>query len=57
MKEIANAFNVYFANIGEKLASEIEKNVNNIADYTNYINITYLIIFQQMCLILPLNIL
>ena len=23
----------------KKLASEIEKNVNNIADYTNYINI------------------
>ena len=39
MKEIANAFNVYFENIGEKLISEIEKNVNNIADYTNYINI------------------
>ena len=39
MKEIANTFNVYFANIGEKLASEIEENVNNIADYTNYINV------------------
>ena len=39
MKEIANAFNVYFANIGEKLASEIEENVNNIADYTNYISV------------------
>ena len=39
MKEIENAFNVYFANIGEKLASEIEENVNNITDYTNYISI------------------
>ena len=39
MKEIANAFNVYFANIGKKLASGIEENVNNIADYTNYISI------------------
>ena len=39
MIEIANAFNVYFANIGEKLASEIEENVNNIADYTNYISV------------------
>ena len=39
MKEIANAFNVYFGNIGEKLASEIEENVNNIADYTNYISV------------------
>ena len=39
MKEMANAFNVYFANIGEKLASEIEENVNNIADCTNYISV------------------
>ena len=35
---LANAFNVYFANIGEKLASEIEENINNNADYTNYIS-------------------
>ena len=40
MKEIANAFNVYFATIGEKLASEIEEYVNNIADYTNYISVS-----------------
>ena len=39
MKKIANAFNVYFASIGEKLASEIEENVNNIAEYTNYISV------------------
>ena len=39
MKEIANTCNVYFANIGEKLASEIEENVNNFANYTNYISI------------------
>ena len=39
MNETTNAFNVYFANIGEKLASEIGENVNNIADYTNYISV------------------
>ena len=38
LEEIVNAFNVYFANIGEKLASEIEENINNTADYTNYIS-------------------
>ena len=38
LEEIANAFNVYFANIGEKLASEIGENINNNADYTNYIS-------------------
>ena len=32
-KDIANAFNVYFANIGKNFASEIEQNVN-IIDYT-----------------------
>ena len=39
MKEIANAFNVYYANIGEEPASEIKDNFNTIADYTNYISI------------------
>ena len=38
LEYIANAFNVYFADIGEKLASEIEENINNNADYTNYIS-------------------
>ena len=37
-EEIANAFNVYFPSIGQKLASEIEENINNTADYTNYIS-------------------
>ena len=36
-KYIANAFNVYFANIGKNLASEIEQNVN-IIDYTQYLS-------------------
>ena len=36
-KDIANAFNVYFANIGKNLASEIEQNVN-IIDYTQYLS-------------------
>ena len=35
-KDIANALNVYFANIGKNLVSEIEKNVNDIVDYTQY---------------------
>ena len=38
LEEITNAFNVSFTNIGEKLASEIEENINNNADYTNYIS-------------------
>ena len=38
LEEIANAFNVYFANIGEKLASKIGENINNNAGYTNYIS-------------------
>ena len=52
MKEIANAFNVYFANNGEKIAFEIEQNVNNIADYTNYISVLPLIEtrFQFKCI-------
>ena len=36
-KDIANAFNVYFANIGKNFASEIEQNVN-IIDYTQYLS-------------------
>ena len=28
-----------FANIGKKIASKIDENVNNIADYTNYISV------------------
>ena len=36
-QDIANAFNVYFANIGKNLASEIEQNVN-IIDYTQYLS-------------------
>ena len=37
-KDIANAFNVYFANIGKNLASEIEQNMNDIIDYTQYLS-------------------
>ena len=36
-KKKANAFNVYFANFGEKITSKIEENVNNIADYINFV--------------------
>ena len=36
-KDIANAFNAYFANIGKNLASEIAQNVN-IIDYTQYLS-------------------
>ena len=37
-KDITNAFNVYLANIGKNLASEIEQNVNDIVDYTQYVS-------------------
>ena len=37
-KDIANAFNVYFANIGKNLASEIEQNITDNADYTQYVS-------------------
>ena len=52
LEEIANAFNVYFANIGEILASEIEENINNNADYTNYISMlpSVEIRFQFKCI-------
>ena len=36
-KDIANAFNVYFANIGKNLGSEIEQNITDSADYTQYV--------------------
>ena len=29
---------VYFANIGKNLGSEIEQNVNDIADYTQHVS-------------------
>ena len=34
--EIANAFNIYFANIGKNLSSQIDQNVAN-ADYKSYL--------------------
>ena len=37
-KDITNAFNVYFANIGKNLASEIEQNITDNADYTQYVS-------------------
>ena len=37
-KDIANAFNVYFANIGKNLASEIEQNITDNDDYTQYVS-------------------
>ena len=37
-KDIANAFNVYFANKGKNLASEIEQNITDNADYTQYVS-------------------
>ena len=35
-KEIANAFNLYFANIGANLASEIETQLDNTIDFSQY---------------------
>ena len=35
--EIANAFNMHFANIGKNLASEIERNITNDSDFTQYL--------------------
>ena len=36
-KEIANSFNVYFASIGDKLASEIKTPTNDEASFTSYL--------------------
>ena len=36
--DTANAFNVYFANIGKNLASEIEQNITDNTDYTQYLS-------------------
>ena len=51
-EEIANEFNVYFANIAQKLVSEIEENINNTADYTNYIIMLLSVetVFQFKCI-------
>ena len=35
--EIANAFNMHFANIGKNLAAEIERNITNDSDFTQYL--------------------
>ena len=34
--EIANAFNMHFANIGKNLAAEIERNITDDSDFTQY---------------------
>ena len=39
-KEIANSFNVYFASIGDKLASEIKTPTNNNINFTSYLKNT-----------------
>ena len=36
-KEIANSFNVYFASIGDKLASEIKTPTNDDEHFTSYL--------------------
>ena len=36
-KEIANSFNVYFASIGDKLASEIKTPTNDEDSFTSYL--------------------
>ena len=36
-KEIANSFNVYFAIVGDKLASEIKTPTNDDANFTSYL--------------------
>ena len=35
--EIANAFNMHFANIGKNLAAEIERNITDDSDFTQYL--------------------
>ena len=35
--EIANAFNMHFANIGNNLESEIERNITEDSDFTQYL--------------------
>ena len=37
--EIANAFNMHFANIGKNLAAEIERNITNDSDFTQYLTV------------------
>ena len=46
-KDTANAFNVYFANIGKNLASEIEQNITDNADYTQYVSTPLTVIKLQ----------
>ena len=41
LEEIANAFNVYFANIGEKLTSESEENISTITQIIPIILVCY----------------
>ena len=38
-KEIANAFNLYFANIGANFASEIETQLDNTIDFSQYMGL------------------
>ena len=38
-KEIANTFNLYFANIGANLASEIETQLDNTIDFSQYMGV------------------
>ena len=50
--EIANAFNVYFANIEKNLSSQIVQNIVN-ADYKQYLTSPTKEMLQFKCTILP----
>ena len=49
-KEIANAFNVYFANIGANLASEIETPLDNRIDFLQYMGVLAATRLQFKCI-------
>ena len=50
-KEMANAFNLYFANIGANLASEIETQLDNTIDFSQYMGLPAATRLQFKCII------
>ena len=49
-KEIANTFNLYFANIRANLASEIETQLDNTIDFSQYMGVPANTRFQIKCI-------
>ena len=49
-KELANTFNLYFANIGANLASEIETQLDNTIDFSQYMGVPENTCLQFKCI-------